>query len=700
MWGRTLALSVVFVLSAGAAGAAASTAASAAASAFPDSFIGTIDIPKADAPPPINGTLSDPAWKNAAVAHLTYNLREHRAANEQTTVYLMADSSYLYVGIDAKQSTPVRATEHTDMVGLDTDDEFQIDLWPNGTSGFRYKFTSTPIGTHYEYSTENNSFEPNWQSAGRTVPGGYVINMRIPLGVMHGTGSGGWRVQFIRYVVATNTPMVWSYGSAQQDFNSVNYSGALNGLPRLAALKAKPRAGVYVLGSLAAPSIGGSTSRAGVDFSLPVLAGTSFVGTIHPDFSNVEVDQQTISPTAFQRIFNEVRPFFTQGANFYDYPNATCINCPGTELYTPSIPTPRDGYAIEGQRGLFNYAAFDAVGVGRVDTAQAFNYTSPNQQNFINLQRSSADYPGVHGDVTGVVLQHDNLKNFVQYLRYADNNGTDVLDRAQAQRYEAMMGYYTPTSSVYAVLRKIGAYFTPVDGLIQHPDIAGYDVQFSKQFKYSPQARFTELDVSGNLDRYHGHTEGLDQSDTGLNLSLNTRTLFNLQLSTGSSYVVLAPNNFSPITQQGVQLGYNLNSNTPTWVLFNTGRFGPGRLDSWQRNTTMRFLKRFLVTLEADDTDQYADSGQRYTQWLERLSFGYQASANQSLAIGVRRIIGTPPQLTSVPTFVDGWNLSAAFYRKVPGGEIYLVYGDASAFSTAPQFIVKWIRYVGADKGT
>jgi len=32
--------------------------------------------------------------------------------------------------------------------------------------------------------------------------------------------------------------------------------------------------------------------------------------------------------------------------------------------------------------------------------------------------------------------------------------------------------------------------------------------------------------------------------------------------------------------------------------------------------------------------------------------------------------------------------------------EIYAVYGDASAFSTTPQFIVKWIRYFGAGKGT
>src|SRR5262249_42757310 len=157
-------------------------------------------------------------------------------ADQKTTVYLVSDSQFLYVAVDARQSVPIRATEHTNGVGLDTDDEFQVDLWPNGTSGFRYKFTSTPIGTHYQYSTENNSYEPEWWTAGRIVDGGYVINMKIPLSVMHGTGSGDWRVQLIRYVPVTNDVFVWSYGSTQNSFNDVTYSGSLQGLPKLSSL--------------------------------------------------------------------------------------------------------------------------------------------------------------------------------------------------------------------------------------------------------------------------------------------------------------------------------------------------------------------------------------------------------------------------------------------------------------------------------
>jgi hypothetical protein len=662
--------------------------------------IGSIAIPSTTTAPKIDGTLSDPVWKKGAVVQLGYNLRSHSAATDKTTDYVLTDGTFLYVGIDAKQSVPVRAQQHTNNVAPDTDDEVQVDLWPNGPSGFRYLFFCTALGTHYQFSSENNAYEPTWWSVGKLVEGGFTVTMKIPLSALHSTSSGGWRIQFARLVMATNDDLVWSYGPAQQNHNDVNYAGLATGLPALAAFKPRPRIGVYALGAIASKTIGGSTSRGGADISIPVMQGTSFVATLHPDFSNVESDQQTIAPTAYPRLLNDYRPFFTQGANFYNStPN--CTDCPGTQLYTPAIPTPRDGYAIEGQRGLFSYAAFEAVGAGRNDGAQVLNYTSPNQQNFATIQRDAVDMRDFKDDSVNVSFTHDNLRNFSTWLRYANDNGTNVLAGDRAQRYEAGVNLYTPTSSVQAELRKVGEFFNPADGLIFHPDIAGYVVTAYKQFNYGPGSPLKTFAVQGDLQRFHGHQGGLDQSNTGLWLSLTTRSLINLQVTTGSAYTRLSNGIFSPITQQGVQLVYDYGSATPTVVAYNTGRFGPGRLDAWVRSATLRAGPRGAFTLEADNTDQRLDTGARYVQWLERLSFVYESGPDSSMALGVRRIIGFTPYLTAVPDFQSGWNLSAAYHRKLPQfGELYIAYGDASAFATSPQFIFKIIRYVGADKGT
>ncbi|HZZ66375.1 MAG TPA: hypothetical protein VFE17_12790 [Candidatus Baltobacteraceae bacterium] len=229
-------------------------------------FMGSIAVPNVSGAPPIDGTLSSPLWQRASLAHLTYDLRTHGPAAESTTDYVMTDGTYLYVGVDAKQRIPVRALQHTNDVGLDTDDEVQIDLWPNGTAGFQYVFIATPLGTHYQFSSENTSFEPTWFSAGKVVPGGFTVTMKIPLSVMHGSGGGTWRVQFARLIEATNNDLVWSYGTSQQNHNDINYAGMATGLPALTAFHAEPRIGVYALGAVAAPSAGGFNLARGCRF--------------------------------------------------------------------------------------------------------------------------------------------------------------------------------------------------------------------------------------------------------------------------------------------------------------------------------------------------------------------------------------------------------------------------------------------------
>jgi hypothetical protein len=138
----------------------------------------------------------------------------------------------------------------------------------------------------------------------------------------------------------------------------------------------------------------------------------------------------------------------------------------------------------------------------------------------------------------------------------------------------------------------------------------------------------------------------------------------------------------------------------PTSITYNVGHFGPGQLFSWFRSSTVRAGPRGLLTVEVDDTDQFASSGQRYVQWLERASLAYQATPDSSFAFGVRRIIGAQPALATPFPYENAWNISAAYHQKTRRGEVYFVYGDSAAFSTVPQFIIKYIQYVGAEKGT
>jgi hypothetical protein len=116
----------------------------------------------------------------------------------------------------------------------------------------------------------------------------------------------------------------------------------------------------------------------------------------------------------------------------------------------------------------------------------------------------------------------------------------------------------------------------------------------------------------------------------------------------------------------------------------------------------MRVGARATLSLEVDDTRAYEDNGATNVQWLERAGYNYATGKDSSLAVGVRRVIGTQPVVDArfIPSFTSGWNVSFAYHRRTPHDELYFAYGDASQFRTLPQLVLKLIHYFGAEKGT
>ena len=693
----------------------ASAAASAPAFAQTPASASALAVPTVQSPPPLEPFADSATWKDAVTVALPWDVQHQKPSSEETTAHVATDGTNIYVRFDVKQREALMAQQHTNDVGDGTDDEVWVDLWPNGNSGFYYQFAATSNGTHYQYSSENTAYAPTWTSLGAAYAGGFTVAMKIPIKVMRGSGGGsGWKAQFVRIVRSTGERQIWSYGAAQTNGDDVNYAGVLNGMAPASASRPKPRVALYGLGGVGSNRAGLTTSRMGGDFSVPVTATASVYGTIHPDFSNVEIDQQTISPTAYQRSFNEVRPFFTQGTNFYD--NFSCDACPFVaQLYTPSIPTPRDGYAFEGKQGNFSFAGFDAVGDRRNDGAANVAWHSADNQWRLSAQSVAANLPGLtdHVDTTGVSWQ-DN-KHVQAYFDYGSDSGTNVLAGNRAQRYDGGMYYYTNTFGFAASARSVGRYYEPVDGFVQHADIAGYALYENKIWLFDKKSWLNSIQFGSFIDRYHAQSGALNQTDNTLFLDVLTQSRIDFSANIGSSYLLLDSGVFTPISQNGIGVtwhsgtynnpgsnGFHGSSSTPTTVSYNTGRFGPGRVDSWVRSSTMRAGPRGTLSLEADDTRGYEDNGRTNVQWLERLGYSYATGTNSSFAVGVRRIIGTPPMLDvgSPPSFTGAWNLSFAYHRRTPHDELYFAYGDASQLSTLPQFVVKFIHYFGAEKGT
>ncbi|MGC2634006.1 MAG: hypothetical protein WA215_07325 [Candidatus Cybelea sp.] len=672
--------------------------------------------------PPLDPSAPPAQWSQAASITLPWDDVRSRPASEATKAWITTDGHALYVRFDATEHEPIAAKQHTNDVGQGNDDEVWVDLWPNGVSGYFYQFYATPNGTHYEFSSENTAYSPNWESAGAAHNDGYTVTMKIPFDVLRNAHGGLWTAQFVRYIHATGEQQVWSYDNVQMQpdsYGSADYAHAgsidVPHITGISASRPKPRAALYALGEAASRSIGGSTSRVGADLSVPITPTASFYSTFHPDYSNVELDQQSIAPTVYQRYYSEVRPFFTQAANFYNAFN--CDACPNVQaLYTPAIPTPSQGYAVEGKQGPLGFASFDAIGENRNDFAGALDYTSPDTRWQGSIERVGVNLPGLVDDVTETGVAYSDLKHVSAYFNYGDDSGTNVLLPDKAQYYDLGGGWANQTFGFFGATRKIGEYYDPVDGFVSHPGIAGYALYGAKIWDFDGNSDLKAVGVSGFVDRYQGPSMGSAQSDNQVLLDILTKNALDFQVFSGSNYWRFG-NILTPISQNagfsftydsGLQTNnpgnfpYHGTSSTPTLVSYNTGRYGTGRLDTWFRTTTIRVGNRGALTLALDDTAQWLPSpGPDNIQWFESLSYSYQIGSNSSFAVGIRNVIGDPPIPNGGGDCTGRCsNVSVAYHLRLRTSEIYLAYGNPNTLTTVPQVIFKLIFYAGAQKGT
>lgn len=678
------------------------------AAAAPASFQGRLTIPRVRQPPPLSGPLTA-AWAHAAKAPIAFDTRTRRLDPHPAVAYLEIFAGDLYVAFVVPQSEPITAQARQNDAGLGNDDAVIVYLYPGGPSGFVYAFVSNPIGTHSSYSSENTAFAPAWKTTGLVTKHGYTVYMRIPLDTMKGARGNVWRANFRRIVSRTLDDYDWSYNAstmAGSDPQPIT-AGRLAGFPRVAAMWPKPRIGIYALGAIAARSIGGSTSRLGADLSIPITRTASFVSTIHPDYSNVEIDQQTISPTAFPRYYSDVRPFFTQLQNYYN--PFTCYGCTGvTPLYTTSIPTPRYGNAIEGKQGPFSFAAFDAVGAQREDNAEVATYQSRDQKFSAGLQHVAASLPGLLDTTSTEAASYDSQRGFNAFAAGSQESGSLVTQPGAAQWTEAGMSTYDKTSSAGITWQRIGAQFSPFDGYVPNNGIAGYAANVGKTWFRSSKATVPRVLFYAETDEFRKPDGTVGQSDDQLAFGadlqhvLGLSQLMHVRAQIGSSFLRLPDGNLVSVSQNGIDFTYGYRTATQQFISFYTGRFGPGTLDYWTRQFNFRLARSVTLSLEADDGDQRLDDGTRNKQWLERASVVWQHAKDESFSLGVRRIIGSSPVLdfAQLPApYFSAWNLSAEFYKRLPHDELYVVYGDPSQLTTAPSFIVKLIHYVGAQKG-
>ncbi|MEM9532736.1 MAG: DUF5916 domain-containing protein [Pseudomonadota bacterium] len=331
-----------------------------------------LTVPVVDADFKVDGALEEPAWSQARQVELTVETRpgENIAAPVQTTVYLVDTGASLMVAFHARDPDPgaIRAffrdrdaAFQDDMVGvvLDTfnDERRALEFFANAY-GAQMDLIMDDVN-----GNEDESWDAIWDAAGQITADGYVVEMDIPYTALQlppDTGKARtWGIDLLRfyprdfrYRLSNNAQdrSVNCYLCQLEKFEGFATAKAGNDLeitPTLTVTRTDLRDDVTD------PSLvsGEVDLEPGLDVSWGITPNITLNATLNPDFSQVEADVAQLDVnTTFALFFPERRPFFLEGADFFETP----INA----VYTRSVVDPDFGVRVTGKSGSNAYGFF------------------------------------------------------------------------------------------------------------------------------------------------------------------------------------------------------------------------------------------------------------------------------------------------------------------------------------------------------
>jgi hypothetical protein len=720
----------------------------------------TFNFPIARAPHALalDPSLRDPAWQTGLVPGGTWeNITTRSAAQQQTQAYVLYDDHNLYVAFQVQQSgIPITASQGTNDIGFGIDDFVGIGVDPSGAGTQAYYFETTPLGTRYESANENVRYRPTWQSAATKTATGWSAVMIIPLDVLripHG-GAQTWRFQFVRAIAANGEHYVWAFDGLMQDgptgiwptFADTRWWAAGSGVQIAAttAARPRPRANIYGLeslgrdGNLFAQANGAfapqSVRHYGIDVSVPVTPTINFVGTLDPDFSNVEVDQQTIAPQEFRRQLAEYRPFFSQGAVFL---NATTSGrslagaiSSGSNFvfFSPDIGPFDRGAKVEGTFGDQSFGALSFRGydqtTGNTFDDQAFGYEHAlPDRSFLYWTDGALAHHSLAGDDATVEggAEARNLKSgLIGYVDYAFENGSWV-PQGHADEVESFVDIHKPNYEVNVGLLNVSPNYNPIDGYTANSDIRG--PQGLMDFTGGSSRGIKNWFVFIQADRFEDESGAVHQADAGAAINVTFANKFSVDgigptagelrsygipsgpgctgAIVGASFFTGFPCYRDGTTQAfdltNVPIGYGDGTPAPVDADYSWGTFGTNDLHLFTLTTTREIGHKLTLGLEYDGTYERAFSDSILdSQWLRRASIGYNLSSESTFTLSLRSINGYGGFAPAV-----GTNLGLAYQQRfLNGDELYINYGTPASPTTLNRLIVKFIFHTGADTGT
>jgi hypothetical protein len=329
------------------------------------------EVPAVEGELILDGVPDEDFWAKAAQIELVYETQpaENAKAAVRTTAYLADNGREILLAFRAEDPDPskIRAfLRDRDSLWQDDFVGFSIDTFNDQRRAF--EFFANPLGAQGDLildgasGEEDSSWDGLWDSAGQINSSGYTVEIRIPYSTLRFQKSAGpqiWGVDVLRFYPRdnryrlSNNKLVRSNNcylcglSKLRGFSAATPGRDLEITPTLTARYGQQRQpGQSWQGD-------GGDAEFGVDVKWGLGPNSTLNATLNPDFSQVESGQAQLDlNTTFALFFPEKRPFFLEGADYFNTPNNV--------LYTRTVADPDAGLRLTGRNQEHTYGVFAA----------------------------------------------------------------------------------------------------------------------------------------------------------------------------------------------------------------------------------------------------------------------------------------------------------------------------------------------------
>lgn len=279
----------------------------------------------------IDGKLDEKDWATAPIAQNFWRINPNDTAfaTTKTTVRLLFDAKFIYLGVFCQDDIPGNTVQQTLKrdFSITNTDCFAVALDPTADHINGFNFSVSPSGAQREGLISNGGtdgvttiWDQVWQSETQPQANGWTAELAIPFrSLRYNPKQNTWGINFARQDLKRNEQSAWSPIPRGINVSNLAYEGTLVFDGDLPLAGANVVLNPYLTGGVSTDYVAKTPLKtaynAGIDAKIGIGNSLNLDLTINPDFSQVEVDRQVTNLDRFSVFFPERRTFFTENAD-------------------------------------------------------------------------------------------------------------------------------------------------------------------------------------------------------------------------------------------------------------------------------------------------------------------------------------------------------------------------------------------------